>query len=370
MLADSARLQMSDARFYNKIHAAERLTIEPLYKEEDALLALTHLEPVAYNTDFTPLPGVTARFLNAGHVMGAAMAQLDLETAAGRRRLVYTGDLGRQEALLMETPAAPKDVDYLVVESTYGGRVHEKLADAGNKLAEVIKRAVKRRSKVIIPSFAFERTQEIVFILDRLFREKAVPEIPVYVDSPMAVSLTEIFNKHRDGFCFDDKFKAYARMDGDPFGFEYIRYLRTKEESQALNNRKGPALIISASGMCEGGRVLHHLRNGVGDGDNIILLVGYQAQGTLGRRMQEGQKKIKIFGMEHEVLASIETMHVFSSHADHNDIVSFVKAAAPSRGVFLVHGEDDARAAIAEALAKEGIKNVKSPAPGEKFELT
>ncbi|MCM2266584.1 MAG: MBL fold metallo-hydrolase [Elusimicrobiales bacterium] len=369
MLADSARLQVGDARFYNKIHAAEKLTIEPLYDEEDAKKALAHLKPTAYNTAFAPLPGVEARFLNAGHVMGSAMCQLDLDTEGGRRRLLYTGDLGRQEGLLMESPVAPEGVDYLVVESTYGGRLHEKLADAGEKLAEVIRRAVATRAKVIIPSFALERTQEIVFILDRLFREKAAPEIPVYVDSPMAVSLTEIFSKFRDDFSFDDKFQAYARMDGDPFGFDYIRYLRTKEESQALNNKKGPMLIISASGMCEGGRVLHHLRNNISGPENIVLLVGYQAQGTLGRRLQDGQKLVKIFGMEHEVAASIETMHVFSSHADNNDIVSFVKACAPRRGVFLVHGEPEARAALTEALGREGIKNVKSPAPGEEFEL-
>lgn len=369
MLADSARLQVSDAQFYNKIHAAEGLTIEPLYDEDDANKALGKLSPVEYGTVFEPLPGIAARFLNAGHVMGSAMTQLDLPTAGGRRRLLYTGDLGRQEGLLMETPASPEGVDYLVVESTYGGRLHEKLADAGEKLAEVIKRAVRSGGRVIVPSFAFERTQEIVFILDRLFRENKAPRLPVYVDSPMAVSLTEIFNKRRDDFSFDDKFQAYAEMDGDPFGFDYIRYLRTKEESQSLNNKRGPMLVLSASGMCEGGRVLHHLRNGIGRDENIVLLVGYQAQGTLGRRLQEGQKKVKIFGLEHEVAASVETMHVFSSHADHADIVAFVKAARPARGVFLVHGDPEARAALTEALAKEGVKNVVSPNPGEEFEL-
>ncbi len=369
MLADSARLQVSDAKFYNKIHAAEGKTIEPLYDEEDSALALSRLSPVSYNEDFSALEGVKARFLNAGHVMGSAMTQLDLRTPAGPRRLLYTGDLGRQEGLLMESPVAPEGVDYLVIESTYGGRFHEKLADAGEKLAEVIERAAASRGKVVIPSFALERTQEIVFILDRLYREKKVPQLPVYVDSPMAVSLTEIFDKHRDSFCFDDKFQAYARMDGDPFGFDYIRYLRSKEESQSLNNKKGPMIIISASGMCEGGLVLHHLRNCIERDENIILLVGYQAQGTLGRRLQEGEKKVKIFGLEHEVAASVETMHVFSSHADHGDLVSFIKAVNPARGVFLVHGENDARAALAEALAKEGVKNVFRPGMYERFDL-
>ena len=369
MLADSARLQEGDAQFYNKIHAAEKLTIEPLYDEEDAKLALGHFKPLEYNADFAPVPGVKAKFLNAGHVLGSSMIQLDIETRAGSRRLLYTGDLGRAETLLLDDPAAPQGVDYLVIESTYGDRLHEPLADAEGKLAEVIKRAFAEGGKIIIPSFALERTQEIIFILDKLRRSKAVPELPVYVDSPMAVSLTEIFNKHREEFCFAKKFRDYVRLDGDPFGFDYIRYLRTKDESQALNGKKGPMLIISASGMCEGGRVLHHLRNNLGGENNTILLVGYQAQGTLGRKLQDGLKKVKIFGLEHEVWARVETMHTFSSHADKNDLLAFIKAARPARGIFLVHGDPEARAALSEALAAEGIKNVKCPAMGEEFEL-
>ncbi len=369
MLADSARLQEGDAQFYNKIHAAEKLTIEPLYDEEDAKLALGHFKPLEYDADFTPVPGVKAKFLNAGHVLGSSMTQLDIATPDGSRRVLYTGDLGRAETLLLDDPAAPQGVDYLVIESTYGDRLHEPLADAEGKLAEVIKRAFAEGGKIIIPSFALERTQEIIFILDKLRRNKAVPELPVYVDSPMAVSLTEIFNKHRGDFCFAEKFRDYARLDGDPFGFDYIRYLRTKDESQALNGKKGPMLIISASGMCEGGRVLHHLRNNLGGDNNTVLLVGYQAQGTLGRKLQDGLKKVKIFGLEHEVWARVETMHTFSSHADKNDLLAFIKAAKPARGTFLVHGDPEARAALSAALAAEGVKNVKCPALGEEFEL-
>ena len=369
MMADSARLQVSDAQFYNKIHAAEHLTIEPLYDEEDAKKAEGHFSPSDYGRPFEPLKGVTASFLNAGHVMGSSMVQLDLDTPGGKRRLVYTGDLGREETLLLETPVPPKGVDYLVIESTYGNRLHEPLADASGKMAEVIKRAWKEGGKIIVPSFALERTQEIVLILDKLRHDKLVPEIPVYVDSPMAVSLTEIFNKHRDSLYFNGPFRDYARHDGDPFGFDYIRYLRTKDESQTLNNKKGPMIIISASGMCEGGRILHHLRNNIEKETTTILLVGYQAVGTLGRRLQDGEKKVKIFGMPHEVLARVDTMHSFSSHADKNDLVDFIKKAAPARGVFLVHGEPEARAGLTEALAAAGITNVKCPNPGEEFEL-
>lgn len=369
MLADSARLQEGDAKFYNKLHAAEHLTIEPLYGEEDADAALGHFKQLDYGAGFEPVPGIKAKFLNAGHVLGSSMTQLDVETPAGPRRLLYTGDLGRAETLLLDDPAAPRGVDHLVIESTYGDRLHEPLADAAGKLAEVIKRAFREGGKVLIPSFALERTQEIIFILDKLRRDRTVPEIPVYVDSPMAVSLTEIFNKHRSNLCFDEKFRDYARADGDPFGFDYISYVRSKEESQRLNNLRGPMLIISASGMCEGGRVLHHLRNNLEKESSTILLVGYQAQGTLGRKLQEGAKKVKIFGLEHEVWASVETMHTFSSHADKNDLLAFIKAANPTRGVFLVHGDAEARAALSAALSAEGVKNVKCPAMGEEFEL-
>lgn len=369
MMADSARLQEGDAKFYNKVHAAERLTIEPLYSEEDAALAGSHFRQARYGEVFSPLPGVSAAFLNAGHVLGSSMVRLDVHTEGGPRRVLYTGDLGREETMLLETPAAPPGVDYLVIESTYGDRLHEPLADASGKLAEVIARAVREEGRIIIPSFALERTQEIVLILDKLRHDGALPEVPVYVDSPMAVSLTEIFNRHRDGLCFNHKFRDYARADGDPFGFDFIRYVRSKEESQALNGRKGPMIIISASGMCEGGRILHHLRNSMDKENTTILLVGYQAQGTLGRRLQDGQKKVRIFGMEHEVLARVDTLHSFSSHADKNDLVAFVKAAKPARGVFLVHGDPEARNALSAALVLAGIRGVKCPMLGDTFDL-
>ncbi len=369
MMADSARLQEGDAKFYNKVHAAENLAIEPLYGEQDAELAGSHFRQAGYGEAFEPLPGVSAAFLNAGHVLGSSMVRLDFRAEGGPRRLLYTGDLGREETMLLETPAAPPGVDYLVIESTYGDRLHEPLADASGKLAEAVLRAVREEGRVIIPSFALERTQEIVLILDKLRHDGVLPEVPVYVDSPMAVSLTEIFNRHRDGLCFNHKFRDYARADGDPFGFDFIRYVRSKEESQALNARKGPMVIVSASGMCEGGRILHHLRNSIDRENTTILLVGYQAQGTLGRRLQDGQKKVRIFGMEHEVWARVETLHSFSSHADRNDLLSFIRAVGPARGVFLVHGDPEARSSLSAALAVAGVRGVKCPSLGDAFDL-
>ncbi|MBU2573012.1 MAG: MBL fold metallo-hydrolase [Elusimicrobia bacterium] len=370
MLMDSARLQEADAKFFNKIHAAEGRRIEPLYNEEDAKLALSRLKPCGYGTSGEIGPGISLCFLNAGHVLGSAMVQLDIKTNGSVRRLLYTGDLGRRSTIMMEVPKPPADVDYLIIETTYGNRLHDAVNNAEAKLREIIARAIEERGKIIIPSFALERTQEIIFILDKLFRSEPGLNIPVYVDSPMAISITEIFNRHKDGFYFDPKFKEYAKMDGDPFGYDYISYTRAKEQSQKLNEIDGPMIIISASGMCEGGRVLHHLRNNIDKDSTTILLVGYQAGGTLGRRLQEGSPKVKIFGLQHEVAARVETMHTFSSHADKDDLLAFIKGLSrPPRKIFLVHGDPRDRAAFAEHLKAEGITNTVSPEFGQEFDL-
>ncbi|OGS49500.1 MAG: hypothetical protein A3J79_13995 [Elusimicrobia bacterium RIFOXYB2_FULL_62_6] len=370
MLMDSARLQEADAKFFNKIHAADGMTIEPLYSEEDSKLALSLLKPLDYGADAQIVPGTGLRFLNSGHVLGSAMLQLDIQANGGRRRLLYTGDLGRRSTIMMAAPAAPSDVDYLVIETTYGDRVHDPVSDAEEKLRGVIKRAIEEGGKIIIPSFALERTQEIILILDKMRRTAPELDIPIYVDSPMAVSVTEIFNKYKDGFHFDAKFREYVKMDGDPFGFDYIQYVRSKEESQRLNDLDGPMIIISASGMCEGGRVLHHLRNNIGKDSTTILMVGYQGAGTLGRRLQEGAPKVKIFGLEHAVFARVETMHTFSSHADKDDLLAFIKALnRPPRKIFLVHGDPKDRAAFAGHLKAAGITNTVLPEFGESFDL-
>lgn len=370
MLADSARLQEMDAKFFNKIHAADGERIEPLYGEKEADLALSLLRPCGPGEMLSPAEGLHARFLNAGHVLGSAMIQADIETPAGPRRLLYTGDLGRREVPLMRPPEPPPDVDYLVIESTYGGRTHEPASEISAELGRLLRKAAAEKGRIIIPAFALERSQELIVALDKLRNDPSMPEIPVYVDSPMAINITEVFNKHLEGFSFDREFKAYARKDGDPFGFDFIKYARSKEESQALNTRPGPMIIISASGMCEGGRVLHHLRNNIADPSATVLMVGYQAAGTLGRRLQDGQKKVRIFGLQHEVAAEIRTMQHFSSHADREDLVAFVKSLdRKPRKIFLVHGDDTQRDALAEALTAEGFGGIEKPGLGESFVL-
>ncbi len=371
MLLDSARLQEADAKFFNKVHAAEGHKIAPLYNEADARLALSRLKACDLGAEAHVAGGmISAKFLNAGHVLGSAMTLVKFPLGDTRRSILYTGDIGRRSSLIMRRPEVPPDVDYLIIETTYGDRLHEPADDASARLEASIQRALASKGKIIIPSFALERAQEIIFILDKLHRSGALRDIPVYVDSPMTLSVTELFNKHRNGFSFGDRFKDYAATDGDPFGFDYIHYIRTKEESQALNGIDGPMIIISASGMCEGGRVLHHLRNNIDNENAIIIIVGYQAAGTLGRRLQDGANKVRIFGLEHNVAACVETMHFFSSHADKADLTAFVKGLSrPPRKIFLVHGDPGARAAFAAELAEVGVSNAVCPEFGQTFTL-
>ena len=372
MLMDSARLQENDAAFFNKLRQREgdETRIQPLYGEADAKEAISRLTPHEY-MEWVPL-SADARFRlhNAGHVLGSAMIEVEAKTPKGVRRVLFTGDLGRRKSLLMDPPDAPATVDYLLIESTYGDREHDPVDRVESIITGVVNRAVQEKGKILIPSFALERTQEIVFVLEKMFRKKQLPRIPVYVDSPMAVNITEIFSRHLGGFSFSPEFKDYVAREGDPFDFKQVRYVRTSEESQRLNGMEGPMIIISASGMCEGGRILHHLRHNIGEDSTTILMVGFQAQGTLGRRLQEGAKKVKIFGLEHDVWARVETMHTFSAHADRADLLAFMKALSPRpRTIFLVHGDPSDRAALKEALRLEGIERVECPEYKDVFEL-
>lgn len=372
MLRDSARLQESDAKFFNKIHARQGSTetIEPLYDEADVDACLARLTPRPYMTWIALSDRVRFRFHNAGHVLGSAMIEAEAQTDKGVRRVFFTGDLGRRKSLLMDPPDVPKTVDYLLIESTYGDRNHDPVDRVESLIKAVVDRAVAEKGKILIPSFALERTQEIIFVLEKMIRRGQIPLIPVYVDSPMAINITEIFSRHLDGFSFSPEFKDYVAKEGDPFEFKAIRYVRTAEESQTLNDKKGPMIILSASGMCEGGRILHHLRNNLDKDTTTILVVGYQAQGTLGRRLQDGAKKVKIFGLEHEVWARVETLFTFSAHADQGDLMWFMKSLAPRpRKIFLVHGDPADRAALKEALRAEGITRVECPDYGDVFDL-
>ncbi len=372
MLMDSAHLQESDAQFFNKIHArrgdAER--IEPLYTKDDVEACLKLFVSHQYEEWAALSDKVRFRFHNAGHVLGSAMTEVEVKTAKGLRRVFFTGDLGRRKALLMDPPRVPKNADYLLIETTYGDRVHEPVDRVEGILKTVVARAIAEKGKILIPSFALERTQEIVFVLEKMVRRGQIPKIPIFVDSPMAVNITEIFSRHLDGFSFSPEFRDYAAQEGDPFVFQNVRYVRGVEESQSLNDMPGPMIILSASGMCEGGRILHHLRNNLDKDTTRVLLVGYQAQGTLGRRLQEGAKKVKIFGLEHPVWAHVQTLHTFSAHADRDDLMAFLTGLAPRpRRTFLVHGDPAERDALAARLKAEGWDRLERPEYKDSFEL-
>lgn len=371
MLMDSAHLQEHDALFFNKIHEKDGLApISPLYGEADARAATALLKPHPFGEWVVLNEKVRFRFLNAGHVIGSAMVEVEATDAKGTRTIVFTGDLGRRHTLLMDSPEPPKKADYLLIESTYGDRVHESLQDVEPIMQRVVERAFKEKGKILIPSFALERTQELLFVFDKMIREKKIPPIHVYVDSPMAVTITEIFDKHLDSDSFSAEFKQYLSSEGNPFELKCVRYVRTPMESQRLNSVPGPHVILSASGMCEGGRILHHLRNNVDKDTTTILIVGYQAQGTLGRRLQEGAKKVRIFGLEHPVWARVETIHTFSAHADREDLMWFMKSISPApRTIFLVHGEPEDRAKLAGHLKEAGLTGVATPDHGDVVEL-
>lgn len=370
MLLDSAFLQEEDAKYFNKIHAAEGARIEPLYTKSDAEKTLRLLEPHDYDEFFLLGDGIRARFLNAGHVLGSAMIELEIITARGIRRIVFTGDLGRQKSLLMKPPIVPAHVDYLLLESTYGSRRHEPMEKMEALFAQLIQETIQNKGRILIPSFALERTQEVVYILEKLRRRRKIPPIHLYVDSPMAANITEIYNRNLDCPCLSAEFRHYVEKEGDPFGMESVRYIRTVEESKMLNEIPGEKIILAGSGMCEGGRILHHLRNYIGHDHTIVLLVGYQAEGTLGRRLAEGAKKVKIFGLPHEVRATTRLLPHLSSHADQEDLTWFVKNMSPRpKRIFLVHGDEEERKGLADRLHLEGVERVVSPRFGEEHNL-
>ncbi|HSB72867.1 MAG TPA: MBL fold metallo-hydrolase [Candidatus Methylomirabilis sp.] len=365
MLRDAAHIQEADADFMNRKHR-DRLEepVVPLYTEADSLNALTRFRTLDYHRPAEVLPGVTLTFLDAGHVLGSAIVQLDIQRASDRLRLAFSGDLGRRNMAILRDPEIPESPEVLLLESTYGDRLHAPMAGMETQLAGVVNRAVARKGKILVPSFSLERTQEFVYALHRLTLRKAVPPIPIYVDSPLSVRITEVFTLHPE--CFDEETLAFMRQRGDPFGFDNLTYISSSDDSKALNDREGPMMIIAAAGMCEAGRILHHLRNGVEDARNTILIIGYQARNTLGRRIAERQPVVRIFGMEHPLEAEVVVMDAFSAHADRDDLLEFVGRCRPSlRKILLVHGEEEQMGPLAERLTGMGIADVQVPMLGE-----
>jgi metallo-beta-lactamase family protein len=365
MLRDAAHIQEADAEFLNRKHADQlEEPVVPLYDEADVLKALKRFRSLDYHQPTPVLPGVTCTFLDAGHVLGSALVQLDVDRAPDRMRLVFSGDLGRRNMAILRDPDTPEPPDVLILESTYGDRLHAPMAGMEAQLAEVINRTVARNGKILVPSFSLERTQEFVYALHRLTLRKAIPAIPIYVDSPLSVRITEIFKLHPE--CFDEETLSFMRSSGDPFGFENLTYISNVEDSKALNERQGPMIIMAASGMCEAGRILHHLRNGIEEARNTILIIGFQAKNTLGRKIADRVSVVRIFGMEHSLEAEVVVMDAFSAHADRDDLLDFVSRCRSSlRRVFLVHGEEEQMLPLGDRLTRMGIPSVHAPMLGE-----
>jgi len=375
MLADAAAIQDSDARFINREvdrGQSDMERVEPLYDENDVLRTLGQMISVPYHRRLTIAPGVDLTFGDAGHVLGSAITTLDVDEDGRRTRLVFTGDLGRKNMPILRDPECPDAADVLLMESTYGDRLHAPIQEMDAKLAEVLARVYKRGGKVIIPSFALERAQEIVFALKALKRQDKMPPMPVYVDSPLTVKITDVFKLHPE--VYDDETRALIDRNESPFDFDQLRYVSSVEDSKAIDADNHPAIIISASGMCEAGRILHHLKAGIEDPKNAVLIVGFQAPHTLGRRIVEKRPRVKVFGVERDLRAEVVVMNGFSAHADQKDLLEFVdverqKSGGKLRKVILVHGEPGPQKALTDLLGKQGMHDVAAPASGDRISL-
>lgn len=368
MLRDSARIQAADAAYLNRKYSRDPdwVPITPTYDEVDVLHALDRFVALSYRRPFEPLPGVTAQLLNAGHILGSAQVVLEVREHGKAKRVLISGDLGRKGLPILRDPEAPPHpVDALVLESTYGDRVHGPIESMQTEVERVIRATVARGGKLIVPAFAVGRTQELLFVLHDLLRAGRIPELPIYIDSPLAIDVTEVFRMHPE--CFDEETRSFFDEHGDVFSFEGVRYTRTAAESMEINRQEGPAIIIAASGMAEAGRVLHHLRNHVEDERNTILIVGFMAEHTLGRRLVERRQRVKIWGVERELRAQVEVLSAFSAHADRNDLIAYARAALPKK-IFLVHGEPDQQVPLKEALQTRRC-HVEIPKRGAVVEL-
>lgn len=371
MLRDSAHIQEQDAAYLNQKKSRRGLPkVEPLYDTADAEVALKQIVGYAYEQwfDFAPRGSGRAIFYDAGHILGSAIVVLELNDAGRTVRLGFSGDLGRPNAPILRDPTPVTGLDYLIIESTYGNREHPSFETAAAELASVVRATVARGGKIIIPSFAIGRTQELLYYLHQQIEAREIPRVPIFVDSPLAISATDVFRLHLE--CFDAEMRALLLNHDDPFGFQGLKFTRTVEESRALNNVHEPAIIISANGMAEAGRILHHLKYNIEDPRNTILFVGYQAENTLGRRLVDGVKKVKIFGDEFTVRAQVILANGFSAHADCNELIDWVKRGKESlKGIFVVHGEEQSANDFANSLRQLGTCTVTVPAQGQTIEL-
>jgi metallo-beta-lactamase family protein len=369
MLRDSAFLQEKDVRVVNKKRLKQgKVLFEPLYTEQDVEDAMHHFIGVQYNKIIEIAPGVSISFFDAGHILGSAGILIEINENGKELRLGYSGDIGRDEMPILRDPVRLTDLDYLIMESTYGNRLHEVVEEVEEEMASIVTRIYERKGKIIIPSFAVGRTQLLVYILHKLFSQGRIPVLPIYVDSPMAVNITEVYRVHPE--CFDrETYRIFLDNHQDPFGFSRLTYIRDVEESKKLNALTESAIIISASGMAEAGRILHHLANNIENPINLILFAGYAAKETLARKIMDGANEVNILGERYIVKAEVKSIDYFSGHADQTGLLEYVSYSSPKKlkDIFLVHGEEEQSLPLKEKLEKLGY-SVHFPGKNTVFE--
>lgn len=367
MLLDSGHIQESDTRVNNKKRARQGLPpLEPIYNQNDARRCLHHFFSIPYDNFFPLTPEVEVMFSDTGHILGSSAVNMVFHRKEGDIRITYTGDIGRLQDKILRPPQPFPQADYILTESTYGDRLHAPMQDAEKDLLNIVRHTcVEKKGKLIIPSFSVGRTQELVYALNRLEHAGLLPRIEVFVDSPLSVNATEVMRLHPE--CFNDEMLTFMEQDPDPFGFGRLTYIRAVEKSKALNFYKGPCIIISASGMVEAGRIKHHVANSIEDSRNTILIVGYCAPSTLGARLQTGLQEVSIFGEIHPVRAEISRLESFSAHGDYQEMISYLRCQDPEqlKGLFLVHGEEEAQRSYQKHLETAGFDRIQIPARGE-----
>lgn len=370
MLRDSAHIQEKDIEFVNKRRGKQGKNLfEPLYLMPDVEKTVKLFQCRPYGKEYEIAEGAVATFNDAGHILGSASVTIDFDAGDGsNKRLLFTGDMGRYNMPILNDPVVVKDIDFLITESTYGNRYHPPLADVKGRLKAFIEDIYRQKSKMVIPSFAVGRTQELVFFLRELYQQGRIPEVPIFVDSPLSSKATEVFERHSE--CYDAE-TSRVIFDGDqPFQFKRLKYVTETEDSKKLNNFQGPAVIISSSGMCEAGRVLHHLRNTIWNPRNIILFVGYQAENTLGRKIVDHETPVKIFGEDVDINARVHTINALSAHADRTELLDYFGEMGPEvEHAFVVHGEVEQAESLADGLRDIGARDVVVPEPGQSFEV-
>ncbi|OGZ67156.1 MAG: hypothetical protein A3C58_02370 [Candidatus Staskawiczbacteria bacterium RIFCSPHIGHO2_02_FULL_34_10] len=374
ILEDSANIQEQDALYYNKHLKEGEVKIKPIYTKQDVKKTYGHFEPVSYfrlSNQWTQLASnIRFKFYDAGHILGSAITLLEITENGQKKNLIFTGDLGRHFLPILRDPEfAKENAETLIMEATYGNKIHKPVADLEGELKTIINEAVKNNSKIMVPAFSLGRTQELLYVLHKLLNEKAIPALPIYIDSPLAQKITRVFNTYTSDF--DEEFwEDFGEKGEKAFLFNNLIAVSSVKESQSINNKPGPFMVIAGSGMCEGGRILHHLKNNIEDANNVILITGYQGENTLGRKIIEGVSPVKIFGLDYQVRARVIILNELSAHADQKDLLNYVSHVTSLKKVFLVHTEMPQATVFKEVIIQK-YPNVKVNIPsfGEVFEI-